>query len=439
MTSVLWSAPVGHGPVDAHVSVPGSKSLTNRWLVLAALASTPTTLVGALTSRDSRLMCDSLTQLGAGFEVDGDTLVVNPIDFSSPQPSALEIHCGLAGTVMRFVPALAALTGATVTFTGDEGALVRPMAALVDALRQQGVEVHCHEADGFLPLTVQGPGSLPGGVVEIDASASSQFVSGLLLAGVKARSPLTVRHVGTSLPSLPHIDMTMSLLTHVGITAQHRQVGGHHEWTVYPGEFSVGKVHVEPDLSNAGPFIAAAMVTGGVVSIAHWPLSTTQPGQQFCDILPRMGAKVERVADDMEFSGTGTIQGIDCDLSAVGELTPTIAALAVLAESPSHLRGIGHLRGHETDRIHALAVELGKLGARTVEHADSLEIHPGPLTPTDFETYHDHRMATSAAVIGLRVPGMRVVDIATTQKTMPDFVGMWMSMLHTDNPAGEVW
>ncbi len=439
MTSVQWSAPVGHGPVDAHVSLPGSKSLTNRWLVLAALSAEPTRLVGALTSRDSRLMCDALSRFGASCEADGDDLLVTPIAPESMEGGPCEVHCGLAGTVMRFVPALAAIAGRSVTFTGDEGALVRPMAPLLEALRQLGVSVECHGADGFLPFTVHGTGVLPGGTVEIDASDSSQFVSGLLLAGSRAESPLMVRHVGDSLPSVPHIDMTIGVLRSAGIAAEHRFDGAHHEWTVTPREFSAGEVVIEPDLSNAGPFLAAAMVTGGVVSIEHWPESTTQPGDFFRTILTRMGASVERFDDDIEFSGTGTIHGIDCDLSAAGELTPTIAALAVLADSPSHIRGIRHLRGHETDRVHALAVELGKLGARTIEHDGSLEIFPGPLTATEFETYEDHRMATAGAIIGLRVPGVRVINIATTQKTMPDFVGMWMSMLHTEKPAGEIW
>ncbi|MDO5645420.1 MAG: 3-phosphoshikimate 1-carboxyvinyltransferase [Dermabacter sp.] len=439
MTDVQWSAPVAHGPIDAHVSIPGSKSLTNRWLVLAALAAAPTRLIGALASRDSRLMIDALSQLGARFEADGEALVVHPLAAPEADAGPLEVHCGLAGTVMRFVPALAALSGRRVTFTGDAGALVRPMAPLLSALDQQGVSVAFHGREGYLPFTVHGPGALPGGLVSIDASASSQFVSGLLMAGVRAASPLTVRHVGADLPSLPHIAMTLALLNEVGVQTSHTVIDGVHEWTVHPIAFTVGDIVVEPDLSNAGPFLAAAMVAGGTVSIAHWPHTTTQPGDEFRRILPLMGASVERVGDDMELTGTGTLRGIDIDLSAVGELTPTIAALAALADSPSHLRGIKHLRGHETDRVHALAVELGKLGARVVEHEGSLEIDPAPLGATVFETYEDHRMATAAAIIGLRVPNMRVVNVATTQKTIPDFVGMWMSMLHTEKLAGQTW
>ena len=445
MSDVQWTAPVAHGPIDAHVSIPGSKSLTNRWLVLASLASTPTALVGALSSRDSRLMIDALGALGGSVSAKGGTLAVTPLapphekgageDLLDP----FEIHCGLAGTVMRFVPPLAALTGNAVTFTGDKGALVRPMAALIDALRQQGVEVTCHGEEGFLPFTVRGDG-LPGGTVSIDASGSSQFVSALLLAAVRADSPLTIRHVGEKLPSLPHIEMTLALLRECGIEARHGINEGHHEWTVTPGELRLPEpVVVEPDLSNAGPFIAAAIVAGGTVSIENWPEHTTQPGDEFRRILPLMGAKVERIGPDVEFSGTGPLRGIDVDLAAVGELTPTIAALAALADTPSRLGGIGHLRGHETDRVHALAVELTKLGARVHEGEDFLEITPGPLKGTVFESYEDHRMATTGAIIGLRVPGVRVMNVHTTSKTLPDFVGMWTSMLHTQSPAGNTW
>nr|WP_311199368.1 3-phosphoshikimate 1-carboxyvinyltransferase [Helcobacillus massiliensis] len=447
--------------MDAHVAIPGSKSLTNRWLVLAALASSPTRLTGALASRDSRLMIDALTELGASFEADGETLIVTPISFNEHGATTerrghgrraardnsedlltddpLVIHCGLAGTVMRFVPAVAALHSGPVRFIGDDTAGARPMAPLLDGLEQQGVRIDREDPSASLPFTVNGTGSLRGGVVEIDSSGSSQFVSGLLLAGVRGEAPLTVRQVGDSLPSIPHIDMTVALLQAAGITAEHRVVDGRHEWTVEPGEFEIGDITIEPDLSNAGPFIAAAVATGGCVSVANWPEHTTQPGQDFTRILPMMGAEVERIGSDVEFSGTGRIRGIDIDLSSVGELTPTIAALAVLADSPSHLRGIKHLRGHETDRVAALATELRRLGADVVEHEGSLEITPKPLTGCVMETYEDHRMATAAAIIGLKVPDVRVVNVATTQKTLPDFVGMWLSMLHAEARSGGTW
>lgn len=440
-SEVLWTAPVAQGPVDALVRVPGSKSLTARWMVLAAVADDVTQLRGALVSRDTRLMRDALERLGAALTVRDGALHVTPIPPATDiREEPVEVHTGLAGTVMRFVPLLAALRNGDVRFTGDEGALVRPMAPVIDLLRAQGVEVTEHGEAGHLPFTVHGTGTLPGGHVQVDASASSQFISNALLVGARCQEPLVIEHVGPSLPSLPHIDMTLQTLQDVGVHAEHRlEDGGRHTWQVRPGPVLPGEVVVEPDLSNAGPFLAAAMVTDGTIAIADWPESTTQPGDAYRHLLEEMGAEVWREEDSLCVSGTGTIMGIDTDLSATGELAPTIAALAALAETPSRLRGIAHLRGHETDRLKALATELTRIGSRTVEHEDGLEITPGPLHGEVFETYEDHRMATAAAIIGLRVPDVRVVNIGTTQKTLPDFVGMWLSMLHTDAPAGEIW
>ncbi|EWS79753.1 3-phosphoshikimate 1-carboxyvinyltransferase [Brachybacterium phenoliresistens] len=441
MPDVLWTAPVATGPVDALISVPGSKSLTARWMILAALAEEPTLLHGALVSRDTRLMRDALERLGASLTVEDGALRVHPIPPASEErQEPIEIHTGLAGTVMRFVPLLAALRHGDVRFTGDEAALVRPMGPVIAALRGLGVEVTEHGEAGHLPITVHGRGSLPGGPLTIDASASSQFVSNLLLVAPRCEEDLVLRHDGATLPSLPHIEMTVETLLEAGVTVRHRPLGeGVHEWTVPHGPIRLGEVTVEPDLSNAGPFLAAALVTGGTIAVAGWPETTTQPGDAYRELLSRMGGEVWREEDEVCLRGTGTIHGIDADLSAVGELTPTIAALAALADSPSHLRGIGHLRGHETDRLEALAAELTNIGARTIAHPDSLEIHPGPLHGEVFETYEDHRLATAAAVIGLRVPDLRVRNVETTQKTLPDFVGMWLAMLHTDAPTGGTW
>ena len=438
MTDVLWNAPYRSGPLDAFIRVPGSKSLTARWLVLAALADTATVLVEPLHSRDTRIMRDALCQLGAQLDVEPSELRVHsPV---GGLDGDVDIHAGLAGTVMRFIPPVAALHRGDVHLTGDDAALVRPMAPIIGALRSLGIEVTERGEPGHLPITIHGRGELPGGTVDIDASASSQFVSALLLAGARASAPIRIRHIGEHLPSMPHIEMTIEVLRRAGIRAeQSTDAHGAPTWTVHPGTIRLGTLTVEPDLSNAGPFLAAAMVAGGTVAIADWPEATTQPGDLYRDLLTRMGGTVEQFEDEVAVTGTGRIHGIDTDLSACGELTPTIAALAALADSPSHLRGIGHLRGHETDRIRALATELRKVGATCVEHEDSLEIEPGPLRASVFETYEDHRMATAGAIIGLAVPGMKVVDIQTTRKTLPDFEGMWLSMLHTDSPAGQTW
>lgn len=439
-TDVLWSAPLAQAPVDALVRVPGSKSLTARWMVLAAVAQEPSVLRGALVSRDTRLMRDALERLGATLTVEDGALRVTPLPPASPTPEEpIEIHCGLAGTVMRFVPLLAALRHGDVRFTGDAAALVRPMDAVIQALRAQGVEVTEHGEPGFLPLTVHGRGHLRGGRVEVDASASSQFVSNVLLAAPRGDADLELVHVGSRLPSLPHIEMTLETLREAGADAAHRQdADGTHMWTVKHGPISPGEVTVEPDLSNAGPFLAAAMATQGTVAIADWPETTTQPGDAYRDLLTAMGGEVWRDEDgSLCVTGGPAIHGIDVDMSATGELVPTIAALAALADSPSRIRGVAHLRGHETDRLRALATELTKVGAATRELEDGLEITPGPLRGATFESYEDHRMATAGAIIGLRVPELRVVDIATTAKTLPDFVGMWLAMMHTDPPTGE--
>lgn len=431
-----WPAPTVGAPVRARVEIPGSKSLTARWLVLAAIADAPSVLHGALASRDTRLMRQALHALGARFEETTEGLHVSPLPAPTTRPAAaLTVDVGLAGTVMRFVPLLAGLHHGDVTFTGDPGALVRPMGPVIEALRGLGVEVTEHGEPGRLPLTVHGTGHLRGGRVEIDASASSQFVSNVLLVGARCDQDLTLVHTGRTLPSLPHIEMTRVEADRAKVHVGHEvDEHGHHTWRVPVGPVHVSDVDIEPDLSNAGPFLAAALVTGGSVRIPRWPLETTQPGDSYRELFPAMGGTVTREGSDLVLHGTGAIHGLDADLSAVGELTPTIAAVCALADSPSHLRGIGHLRGHETDRIHALSQELSRLGCGTVEHPDALEIRPPQAGPEAlhggvFESYHDHRMATAGAIVGLRVPGVRVVDVATTSKTLPDFVGMWTRML----------
>ncbi|MGO1227758.1 MAG: 3-phosphoshikimate 1-carboxyvinyltransferase [Brachybacterium sp.] len=433
-SEVLWNAPVADEPVDALVRVPGSKSLTARWMLLAAAADEPSTLRGALVSRDTRLMRDALERLGAVLVVQDGSLQVTPLPPPAEHPAdPIEIHTGLAGTVMRFVPMLAALHHGDVRFTGDDAALQRPMDAVIDALRQQGVEITEHGQPGHLPLTVHGTGRLRGGRIEVDASASSQFVSNVLLVAARAETDVELVHVGQVLPSLPHIEMTLETMRQAGIQASHRiDDQGRHSWSVSAGPIRPVQVSIEPDLSNSGPFLAAAMVTGGTIAVDDWPETTTQPGDAYRELLSRMGGEIWREDETLCVKGTGKIRGIDADMSAVGELVPTMAALCALADSPSRLTGVAHLRGHETDRLKALVTELSKIGARTVELEDGLEIHPGPLHGEVFESYEDHRMATAGAIIGLRVPDLRVVNIGTTQKTLPDFVGMWLAMLHPE-------
>ncbi len=430
-----WRAPTPTGPVDVELQLPGSKSLTNRYLALAALAAQPSRLRMPLRSRDTILMATGIARLGARvtdvpvrdpaqLRLAGDDWEVAPIPEGTGSEVPVGVDCGLAGTVMRFLPPVAAATAHAARFDGDPRARQRPLAQLLRALAAMGASVEA--AAGFLPATVGAPrGGLSGGDIEIDASESSQFVSGLLLIGARCRNGLTLRHVGAPVPSRPHIDMTVENLRDVGVVVDDGQPD---VWRVEPGEVGALDVEVEPDLSNAGPFLAAALATAGRVRVLGWPQYTTQAGDLFRDVLDAMGADVVLDRGGLTVTSNGTIYGADLDLSAAGEIAPTVAALAALAEGPTRIRGIGHLRGHETDRLQALADEIKNLGGDVRILPDGLEIHPRPLHGGPFRSYADHRMATTGAVLGLRVPGIVVDDISTTGKTMPDFPGMWSAM-----------
>ncbi|NEW41103.1 3-phosphoshikimate 1-carboxyvinyltransferase [Nocardia cyriacigeorgica] len=417
----FWPAPHVDAPVHATVTLPGSKSITNRALILAALAEGPSTITGALRSRDTNLMIDALRALGARIDGDAETLTVTPAPLTGGA-----VDCGLAGTVMRFLPPLATLATGEVTFDGDAQARVRPLRTILEALRGLGARI-----DGdALPFTVHGDGSLRGGAVTIDASGSSQFVSGLLLSAARFDEGITVHHDGKALPSMPHIEMTVEMLRRAEVEVQEPADSRKAQtWTVTPGPIAAVDWDVEPDLSNATPFLAAAAVTGGEVSIPHWPRLTTQPGDVIREILVRMGAEARIFDGILTVSGPDRLAGIDIDLHDVGELTPTVAALAALADSPSSLRGIAHLRGHETDRLAALSTEINRLGGNVTETEDGLEIVPTPLTSGRWHSYADHRMATAGAILGLVVPGIEIEDIGTTAKTLPDFVALWERML----------
>ncbi|WP_067971123.1 3-phosphoshikimate 1-carboxyvinyltransferase [Mycolicibacter icosiumassiliensis] len=426
-----WPAPTPNAPIEATVTVPGSKSQTNRALVLAALAAARgggvSTLSGALRSRDTDLMLDALRALGLRVEAVAHHVTVSgKID---PEPN-IRLNCGLAGTVLRFVPPLAALGAVTVTFDGDEQARARPIAPLLDAMRSLGITV---DGDG-LPFGIQGSGSVAGGTVAIDASASSQFVSGLLLAAAAFDDGLTVVHTGTTLPSAPHISMTVAMLRQAGIEVDD---AAPNRWRVTPATATARNWEIEPDLSNATPFLAAAVVTGGRVRIADWPAVGVQPSDAIIEIFSATGARVSHADAHLQVAGPGSYGGFEVDLRAVGELTPTVAALAALAApgSVSRLSGIAHLRGHETDRLAALTTEINRLGGDSVETPDGLLITATPLHGGIWHSYADHRMATAGAIIGLRVPGVEVEDIDTTAKTLPAFPRMWADML-ADAGAG---
>ena len=416
-----WPAPRAHEPVDAVVSLPGSKSLTNRALVIAALADSPSVVRRALQSRDTVLMAQALTALGADIDISGDDWGVRPGPFGRDA----EVDCGLAGTVLRFVPPVAALSTGSVAFDGDPHMHNRPVGEVLTALRGLGVAID-DDGRGALPFVVRGSGAVPGGQVVIDASASSQFVSALLLAGSRYERGVDVLHDGKPVPSLPHIEMTVAMLRRHGVDVDDAEPN---RWQVAPGPIKALDTVIEPDLSNAAPFLALAATTGGTVTVPDWPHETTQPGDALRDLLSRMGCRVTFDAAGLTVAGTGGIEGVDADLHDVGELTPVVAALCALAGSPSVLRGIAHIRGHETDRLAALTRELGGLGADVTETDDGLAIRPARLHGGLFRTYADHRMAHAGVVVGSAVDGVLVENVGTTWKTYPGFPTYWSQLL----------
>lgn len=464
-----WPAPTASGPLSATVVLPGSKSLTNRELVLSALADGPSILRTPLRSRDTDLMIDALRSLGTRIEQAGDDLVVTP----APLAGGASIDCGLAGTVMRFMPPVASLAAGPVRFDGDERARARPMATTITSLRSLGVQVQ-DDGAATLPFTVHGTGSVTGGRVVVDASESSQFVSGLLLAAAGFQQGLDLQHRGTRLPSLPHIAMTIACLAARGVRVDTDEPARPAaRWTVSPGRIRGRIVEIEPDLSNAAPFLAAALVAGGTVTVPGWPIETTQVGDRLRQWLPAFGATVRVGAGGLTVDGGdgvlggGRLLAVDLDLAAGGELAPTLVGLAAFADGDSRFTGIGHLRGHETDRLAALAAELTAVGCRVDELADGLVVHPAPaITPTrPWRSSDDHRMATTGALIGLAAraggtasggaasggvasgpvasglvvsgpvasglvaSGLVVDDIGTTAKTLPQFVSLWGDLL----------
>ena len=427
-----WAAPVASGPLKATLSLPGSKSLTNRELVLSALSTETSILRAPLHSRDTALMIQALRALGVIIEETaqnryGPDLLITPGDLTG----GTSIDCGLAGTVMRFLPPVAALARGPVSFDGDESARKRPMRTTINSLRSLGVEVN-DDGRGRLPFSLYGAGDVAGGAIEIDASESSQFVSGLLLAGARFTNGLELVHTGTTLPSLPHIEMTIATLAGRGVVVESPEPGC---WNVPAGTVQGGSVDIEPDLSNAAPFLVAALIAGGTVAIDGWPDATTQVGASLQKILPIFGATVTRAHGALTVDGGpglqagGSIRGIELDLSEGGELAPALVALAALATGPSRITGIGHLRGHETDRLAALAAEINGLGGAVTELADGLAIEPRPLHGGLWHSYEDHRMAMAGAIIGLAVPGVEIDDIAATAKTLPQFPELWRSSL----------
>jgi 3-phosphoshikimate 1-carboxyvinyltransferase len=423
-TVEIWDTPRALTPVRGTVRVPGSKSVTNRALVLAALADGPSRVRSPLRSRDTLLMAAGLRALGTDIDDDGPDWRVAPGHLGGPA----EIDCGNAGTVARFLPPVAALAQGPVRLHGDPRMSERPLAPLIGALRRLGVRI-----DGdAIPLTVNGTGHLSGGALTLDASASSQFVSGLLLAAPRADADVELVHTGPPVPSALHLEMTVRMLAEHGVSVAVDIGPARSSWRVSAGPLAAVDRTVEPDLSSASAFLAAAVATGGEVTVPDWPATTSQPGRLLPALLVEMGAEVHLDSGGLHVRGPDRPGGIDVDLHDFGEAAPTLTALAVLASSPSRLRGIAHLRLQETDRLAALAAELGKLGARIDVEADGLSISPAGLRADPdvvLDPRADHRLAMAFAVVGLRVPGVRIADPATTAKTVPGFAGMWSDLV----------
>jgi 3-phosphoshikimate 1-carboxyvinyltransferase len=417
--SQVWATPHRATPVDAVVALPGSKSLTARALVLAALADGPGRLVRPLRARDTDLMAAALRALGVRVDDDGEDWLVTP----GPLRGPAEVDAGLAGTVLRFLPPVAALADGPVRVDGDPRLRERPNAGLIAALRDLGVQVD-DGGRGRAPFTVHGTGRVRGGAVTVDASESSQIVSGLLLAAARFDEGVDLALAG-GVPSMPHVEMTVESLRERGVDVVRTGRG----WRVAPGPVAARDEVLEPDLSNAAPFLAAALVTGGRVTVRDWPPQTTQPGGRLGELLGAMGADVERTDEGLRVTGTGTVRPLVADLGEVGELTPVLAALCALADGTSRLTGVGHLRGHETDRLQALDEVLTAVGARVQQLPDGLVIEPGPHRAARLDSYADHRMVHAAAVLGLAVEGVEVRDPGAVSKTLPDFVDRWNAML----------
>jgi 3-phosphoshikimate 1-carboxyvinyltransferase len=461
MESGRWQAPSARGPVRARLRLPGSKSITNRALVLAALSDSPSTVRGPLKARDTTLAIGALRALGCVIDDSanhdhanddsGDYLAISP---GRPSGGEVSVDVGNAGTVMRFLPAVAALTTAAVSFDGDPRARERPIGALLAALRALGASVD-DGGRGALPFTIHGRGSMRGGTVTLDASGSSQLVSGLLLAAPRFDEGVQVRHEGPPVPSVPHLEMTARMLRQAGAdvevgyaasSAMPRDAAANvpgpagprpSRWRVRPGRLNLGDFRVEPDLSNAGPFLAAALVTGGTVTIADWPMDSLQAAEPIIEVFTRMGAACSLDADGLTISGTGTIHGIEADLRDIPELCLPLTSVAAIASGPSQFTGVEHTRAQETDRLAAIAKEINALGGDITEFPDGLRIQPRPLQAAagqGWDSYNDHRMVMAAAVLGLAVPGIEVLNVATVGKTFPGFTALWAELLGPPSP-----
>jgi len=406
-------------PPDATVRVPGSKSITNRALLAAAMAEGTSTLTGALVADDTEAMVDAARALGATVDGDDSTLTVTGTAGAPPGHEA-SVFARQAGTVARFVPAVAAASGGAARIDGSAQLRSRPMAPLLDALRRLGAVVEEHGAPGHLPVVVKGP--LTGRSTTLPGDASSQFLSGLLLAGPLLSEGLDV-HLTTDLVSRPYAAMTAAVMRAFGATAD----VGDRTFRVAGGGYRSAVYAVEPDASAASYFFAAAAITGGRVRVDGLGRASIQGDIAFTDVLARMGASVTVLDDATEVKG-GELRGVDIDLGQLSDTAPTLAVVAALATSPTRVRGIGFIRTKESDRIGAVVQELRKCGADATEEPDGFVVRPGELHPAVIDPHDDHRLAMAFALLGLRVPGIEIANPECVAKTFPTYFDVLESL-----------
>lgn len=406
------------GPVEAEVTLPGSKSYTNRALVLAALADGVSTLRAALFSEDTAVMAESLRRLGISVAEDSEALTFTVEGKGGIIPAdRAELFVGNSGTTARFLTAMLALGQGEYLLDGVPRMRQRPIQPLLDALRQLGVDAASVTGSGCPPVRVRASG-LAGGKVRLPGNLSSQYLSALLMVGPCTRLGLEIEIQG-DLVSKPYVDLTVQAMQAFGAA-----VGceGYRRFVVPGGQrYRARDYTVEPDASAASYFFALAAATGGRVRVRNLGARSAQGDVRFVDVLERMGCRVLREPDSITVQGPPSLRGIEVDMNAISDTVQTLAAIAPLASGPVVIRNVAHIRHKETDRIHALATELRRLGVVVDEFPDGLAIYPSLVRPGTVQTYDDHRMAMSFAVLGCRVPGITIENPGCVAKTFPDF------------------
>lgn len=402
--------------INGTIRPPGSKSLTNRALTVAALAAGTSRLTGVLDSQDTRVMIDSLQRLGLTVRHDPESCVVDILGCDGHIPArSADLWLENSGTSIRFLTALCTLGSGRYRLDGNSRMRERPIGELVHALRQLGGDVVCELGTDCPPVVIQASG-LPGGVARIKGNVSSQYLSGLLMAAPAAKGPVEIVLEGP-LVSEPYIDMTLAVMAKFNVQVETDRGG---RYACQPQPYRATNYDIEPDASAASYFFAAAAITGGKVTVSGLTRHSLQGDLQFVDALEKMGSRVTFAAGGVTVEGR-PLKGIDIDMGAISDTAQTLAAVAPFADGPTRIRNVAHIRHKETDRIAALVTELRRLGLTIEEHDDGLTIHPAPPLPATIHTYDDHRMAMSFALIGLRSPGIRIANPECTSKTYPEF------------------